>query len=35
MFGHPVFLQTWVKVKEGWMDDERAMRSLGYTQNDE
>ncbi len=30
MFGHPVFLQTWVKVKEGWMDDERAMRSLGF-----
>ncbi len=35
MFGRTVFLQTWVKVKEGWMDDERAMRSLGYTQNDE
>jgi GTP-binding protein Era len=30
MFGHPVFLQTWVKVKEGWMDDERAMRTLGF-----
>ena len=25
-----VFLQTWVKVKSGWADDERALRSLGY-----
>ncbi len=25
-----VFLQTWVKVKDGWADDERALRSLGY-----
>ena len=25
-----VMLNTWVKVKTGWSDDERAMRSLGY-----
>ena len=25
-----VMLQLWVKVKSGWSDDERALRSLGY-----
>ncbi len=30
LFGQRVFLETWVKVKQGWADDERALRSLGY-----
>ncbi len=30
LLGRKVFLQTWVKVKEGWSDDEQALRRLGY-----
>jgi GTP-binding protein Era len=30
LFGSKVFLETWVRVREGWSDDEAALRSLGY-----
>ena len=26
-----VYLQLWVKIREGWSNDERALASLGYT----
>ncbi len=29
-FGGKVFLQIWVKVKSGWADDSKVLRSLGY-----
>ena len=31
LFGQKVFLKLFVKVKAGWADDERALKSLGYT----
>ncbi len=30
LFDSQVMLRLWVKVKSGWSDDERALRSLGY-----
>ena len=30
LFDNKVMLRLWVKVKSGWSDDDRALRSLGY-----
>ena len=30
LFGGKVFLEVWVRVKQGWSDDARALRTLGY-----
>jgi len=30
LFGSKVFLETWVRVREGWTDDEVALKALGY-----
>jgi len=30
LLGSKVMLNLWVKVKSGWSDDERALKSLGY-----
>jgi GTP-binding protein Era len=30
LLGHKVMLTNWVKVKSGWSDSERALKSLGY-----
>jgi len=30
LFGGKVYLETWVKVRGGWTDDEKALRRMGY-----
>jgi GTP-binding protein Era len=30
LFGKKVFLELWVKIKEGWSNDEQALQRLGY-----
>jgi GTP-binding protein Era len=30
LFGGKVYLQTWVRVRGGWTDDEAALRRMGY-----
>jgi len=30
LFGRKVFLRLWVKVREGWGDNERMLKNLGY-----
>jgi len=30
LFGGKVYLQTWVKVRSGWTDDEASVRRMGY-----
>ena len=34
LLGNRINLKQWVKVKEGWADNEQALRSLGYTDKD-
>ncbi|MCK5667100.1 MAG: GTPase Era, partial [Thiotrichaceae bacterium] len=34
LYAKKVFVKLWVKVKEGWSDDERALKSLGYSEQD-
>jgi len=34
IFDAKVFLETWVRVKEGWSEDERLLRKLGYDERE-
>lgn len=33
LLGEHVYLDLWVKVRSGWADDERALRTLGYDES--
>ena len=33
LFDSKVFLQIWVKVNPGWVNDKNALKSLGYQLN--
>jgi len=30
LFGGPVYLEIWVKIKSGWADNEAGLRAYGY-----
>jgi GTP-binding protein Era len=30
LFGGPVYLEVWVRVKRGWADDDAQLNRLGY-----
>jgi len=32
LFGRKVFLEVWCKVREGWADDDAALRRFGYSE---
>ncbi len=34
LLGHQVYLQLWVKLREDWADDERALAAFGYSDAD-
>jgi len=33
LLDNKVMMKLWVKVKSGWSDDERALKSLGYRED--
>ena len=34
LVGSKVYLQLWVKVREGWADDEKSLAAFGYSDAD-